>query len=212
MMTIYLSRSFPRSNSSFFLSRGSRLKSEVLRLDLDENIVFVVDAGLGTPRICVQDEILRVPINSATRFENEVGFLDRVAGKSRKKIRRHILERFFIKLVVAKLPIKIKERTTWRLRSLLGSYGVMAGEPPLLNPRTFRHILVFMKLREMRRTNTKVKGFFLKRLRKRLRRRKGSKRSYLVGIAGFRLLKKKNPAFKKKKKKEGAFYSSLGQI
>nr|AKJ25832.1 ribosomal protein S1 [Geranium incanum] len=182
-MTISLSRSFPRSNSSFFLSRGSRFKSEVLRLDLDENRVFVVDAGLGTPIICVQDEILRVPINGATRFENEVGFLDRVAGKSRIKIRRHILERFFIKLVVAKLPIKMKERTTLWLRSLLGSYGVMAGEPPLLNPRAFRHILVFMKLREMRRTNTKVKGFVLKRLR----RRKGSKRSYLVGIAGFRL-------------------------
>nr|YP_009137039.1 ribosomal protein S1 [Geranium maderense]AKE32269.1 ribosomal protein S1 [Geranium maderense]AKJ25834.1 ribosomal protein S1 [Geranium maderense] len=205
MMTIYLSRSFPRSNSSFFLSRGSRFKSEVLRLDLDENRVFVVDAGLGTPRICVQDEILRVPINGATRFENEVGFLDRVAGKSRNKIRRHILERFFIKLVVAKLPIKRKERTTWRLRSLLGSYGVMAGEPPLLNPRTFRHILVFMKLREMRRTNTKVKGFFLKRLR----RRKGSKRSYLVGIAGFRLFHKIR---RLNKKKEGAFYSYKGEI
>lgn len=42
MMTIYFSRSFPRSNSSFFLCSGNALKSEVLRLRED---IFLMDAG-----------------------------------------------------------------------------------------------------------------------------------------------------------------------
>ncbi len=79
MMSIYLSRSFPRSNSSFFLCSGNALQSEVLRLREE---MFLVDAGLGTPRICMQDEPTGVPINRATRFENKVGSLDVVAGES----------------------------------------------------------------------------------------------------------------------------------
>ena len=76
MMSIYLSRSFPRSNSSFFLCSGNALQSEVLRLREE---MFLVNAGLGTPRICMQDELTGVPINRATRFTNKVGFL---AGES----------------------------------------------------------------------------------------------------------------------------------
>ncbi|OIT02144.1 hypothetical protein A4A49_52166 [Nicotiana attenuata] len=59
--------------------------------------MFLVDAGLGTPKICMQDEPTGVPINRATRFENKVGFLDLVAGES--LIKEQILERFFIDLV-----------------------------------------------------------------------------------------------------------------
>ena len=43
--------------------------------------MFLVDAGPGTPRICMQDEPTGVPINRATRFENKVGSLDVVAGE-----------------------------------------------------------------------------------------------------------------------------------
>ncbi|KAL4315109.1 hypothetical protein AHAS_Ahas15G0152200 [Arachis hypogaea] len=53
MMSIYLSRSFPRSNS----------RPE-------------------TPRICMKEEPTGVPINRATRFENKVGSLDLVASES----------------------------------------------------------------------------------------------------------------------------------
>ena len=94
MMSIYLSRLFPRSNSSFFLCSGNALQSEVLRLR-DE--IFLVDAGPGTPRICMQDELTGVPINRANRFENKVGSRDLVAGES--LIKKHILERLFINLV-----------------------------------------------------------------------------------------------------------------
>ncbi|KAL5763535.1 hypothetical protein ACOSP7_019799 [Xanthoceras sorbifolium] len=31
--------------------------------------MFLVDAGLGTPRICMQDELTGVPINRAARFD-----------------------------------------------------------------------------------------------------------------------------------------------
>lgn len=44
MMSIYLSRSFPRSNSSFFLCSGNALQSEVWRLKEE---IFLVDAGPG---------------------------------------------------------------------------------------------------------------------------------------------------------------------
>ncbi|KAM7477591.1 hypothetical protein LguiA_025804 [Lonicera macranthoides] len=90
MMSIYLSRAFPRSNSRFFLCSGNTLKSEVLRLREE---MFLVDVGLGTPRICMQDEPIGLPINRATRFENKVGSLDLVAGES--LIKDQILERFF---------------------------------------------------------------------------------------------------------------------
>lgn len=46
MMSIYLSRSFPRCNSSLFLCSGKALQSEVLRLGEE---MLLVDAGPGTP-------------------------------------------------------------------------------------------------------------------------------------------------------------------
>ena len=123
-MSIYLSRSFLRSNSSLFLCSGKALQSEVLRLGEE---MFLVDAGPGTPRICMQDEPTGVPINRATRFENKVGSTDVVAGE------------------------------------------------PLLLPRRFRQNLAWMKLNKIWRTNTKVKGFILDKV----------KGGYSVAIAGF---------------------------
>lgn len=167
MMTIYLSRSFPRSNSSFFLCSGNALKSEVLRLRED---IFLMDAGLGTPIICMQDALTGVPINRTTRFENKVGFLDLVAGES--PIKKHILERFFIDLVAGESLIK--ERAAARFKKLVGSTDVVAGEPLLL-PRRFRKNRAWMKLNKIWRTNTKVKGLICRKI----------KRGYSVAIAGF---------------------------
>lgn len=167
MMTIYLSRSFPRSNSSFFLCSGNALKSEVLRLRED---IFLMDAGLGTPRICMQDAPTGVPINRTTRFENKVGSLDLVAGES--PIKKHILERFFIDLVAGESLIK--ERAAARFKKLVGSTDVVAGEPLLL-PRRFRKNRAWMKLNKIWRTNTKVKGLICRKI----------KGGYSVAIAGF---------------------------
>ena len=151
MMSIYLSRffSFRRSNSSFFLCRGKALQSSVLRLREE---MFLVDAGLGTPIICMQDEPTGVSINRATRFENRVGFLDLVAGES-----------------------LIKERAAARFNDLVGSTDVVAGEPLLLLPRRFRQNRAWMELNKIWRTNTKVKGFIMLKV----------KGGYSVAIAGF---------------------------
>lgn len=167
MMSIYLSRSFPRSNSSFVLCSGNALQSEVLRL-MEE--MFLVDAGPGTPRIFMQDEPTGVPINRATRFENKVGSLDLVAGESLIKAR--ILERLFINLVAGESLIK--ERAAARVNALVGSTDVVAGEPLLL-PRRFRQNRAWMELNKIWRTNTRVKGFIIGKV----------KGGYSVAIAGF---------------------------
>nr|YP_009531167.1 ribosomal protein S1 [Leucaena trichandra]AXY63882.1 ribosomal protein S1 [Leucaena trichandra] len=164
-MSIYLSRSFPRSNSSLFLCSGKALQSEVLRLREE---MFLVDAGPGTPRICMQDE---PPINRATRFENKVESLDLVAGES--LIKKKILERFFIDLVAGESLIK--ERAAARFNDLVGSTDVVAGEPLLLLPRRFRQKRAWMELNKIWRTNTKVKGYLFKKI----------KGGYRVAIAGF---------------------------
>nr|QNJ89350.1 ribosomal protein S1 [Caucalis platycarpos] len=166
MMTIYLSRSFPRSNSCFFLCSGNAFKSEVLRLRED---IFLMDAGLGTPTICMQYEPTGVPINRTTRFENKVGSLDLVAGES--LIKKHILGRFFIDLVAGESLIK--ERAAARFKKLVGSTDVVAGEPLL--PRRFRKNRAWMKLNKIWRTNTKVKGLICRKI----------KGGYSVAIAGF---------------------------
>ena len=168
MISIYLSRSFPRSNSSFFLCSGNALQSEVLRLREE---MFLVDAGPGTPRICMQDEPTGVPINRAARFENKVGSLDVVAGES--LIKEQILERFFIDVVAGESLIK--ERAAARFKNLVGSTDVVAGEPLLLLPRRFRQNRAWMELNKIWRTNTKVRGFFIKKV----------KGGYSVAIAGF---------------------------
>jgi len=168
MMSIYLSRLFPRSNSSYFYCSGNALQSDVLRLREE---MFLVDTGLGNPRICMQDELTGVPINRATRFENKVGFMDLVGGES--LIKERILERLFIDLVGGESLIK--ERAAARFNDLVGSQDLVAGEPLLLLPRRFRQKRVWMELNKIWRTNTKVKGFFIKK----------KKGGFLVAIAGF---------------------------
>ncbi|KAJ9181687.1 hypothetical protein P3X46_009791 [Hevea brasiliensis] len=199
MTSIYLNRSFPRANSSFSLFRGNALQSSVLRL---RGKMFLLDAGLGTPIICMQDELTGVPKNRATRFENKVGSLgksmikERAAARLKKKdvawyfknkvtacffknkvagesmIKEHILERFFIDLVAGESMIK--ERAAARFNDLVGSTDVVAGEPLLL-PRRFIQIRAWMELIKIWRTKKKVKGFYIKKI----------KGGYSVAIAGF---------------------------
>ena len=142
MMSIYWSRSFPRSNSSFLLCSGNALQSSVLRLRLREEM-FLVDAGLGTPKICMQDELTGLPIKRATRFENKVGSKNVVAGES--LIKKRIFERFFIDLVAGE------------------SLDVAAGEPLLL-PQRFRQNRAWIELKKIWRTKKKVKGFQINKI------------------------------------------------
>lgn len=170
MMSIYWSRSFPRSNSSFLLCSGNASQSSVLRLRFREEM-FLVDAGPGTPKICMQDELTGVPIHRATRFENKVGSLNVVAGES--LIKKRILERFFIDLVAGESLIK--ERAAARFHDFWGSLDVVAGEPLLLLPRRFRQNRAWVELQKIWRTKKKVKGFLIDKV----------KGGYLVAIAGF---------------------------
>ncbi|KAF8765744.1 hypothetical protein HU200_008248 [Digitaria exilis] len=169
MMSIYWSRSFPRSNSSFLLCSGNASQSYVLRLRLREEM-FLVDAGLGTPKICMQDELTGLPIKRATRFENKVGSKNVVAGES--LIKKRIFERFFIDLVAGESLIK--ERAAARFNDFVGSLDVAAGEPLLL-PQRFRQNRAWIELKKIWRTNKKVKGFKIKKI----------KGGYSVAIAGF---------------------------
>lgn len=168
-MSSYLSRSFSRCNSSLFLCSGKALQSEVLRLGKD---TFLVDAGPGSARICMQDEPIGVPINRATtRFENKVGFVGQGAGES--LIKKKILERFFIDLVAGESLMK--DRATARFNELVGSTDGVPGEPLLLLPRRFRQNRAWLELNKVWRTNTKVKGFMIDKVRG----------GYSVAIAGF---------------------------
>lgn len=141
--------------------------------------MFLVNAGLGTPRICMEDEICLkddakgVPVNRATtRFENKVGYLD-VAGGGESMIRKRVLERFFVD-VVAGDPL-MKERAAVRFNDMIGSVNVVAGEPVLLNPQRFRQNLAWLELNKIWRMNTKVRGFIVERVRG----------GYAVAIGGF---------------------------
>jgi hypothetical protein len=50
--------------------------------------MFLVDAGLETARMIMQDEPKGVPIKRASRFEKKVGSLDLVASES--LIKKHL--------------------------------------------------------------------------------------------------------------------------
>ncbi|GMI86949.1 hypothetical protein HRI_002364200 [Hibiscus trionum] len=170
-MSTYMSRLFPRSNSSIFLCSGQAIKADVLRL---REQTLLVDAGIGSPRICTQDET-SVTGKGVNRFEDKVGFLDSGAGGGESLVRKRILERFFVDLVSG--DSLIKERAAVRFNDLLGSRAldVVAGEPTLLNPRRFRQNLVWLELNRRWRNNSRVKGFYLDKVRG----------GYSVAIAGY---------------------------
>ncbi|KAK9169010.1 hypothetical protein Syun_001150 [Stephania yunnanensis] len=95
--------------------------------------MFLVDAGLGTPIIYMQDEPTGVPIHRATRFENKVGSLDVVDGES--LIKEQILERFFINLVASESLIN--EQAVTRLNDLVAPLDVVAGKQLVAVPNIY---------------------------------------------------------------------------
>ncbi|KNA06498.1 hypothetical protein SOVF_180540 [Spinacia oleracea] len=168
----YMNQLYPMSNSSFKLSSGNSLQANIVRLSEE---VFLVDSGIGTPRICLQDELIGVKNKEKIRFENRVGFLDLVTGESH--INKQILERFFIDLVAG--DSTAKERATERFNDLVGGSAdvnaVAAGEPLLVLPRRYRQKRAWMELKNKYRSNLKVKGFIVGKVRG----------GYSVAIAGF---------------------------
>ncbi|CAI9768937.1 unnamed protein product [Fraxinus pennsylvanica] len=167
-MSTYMSRLFSRSNSSIFLQSGTALQSEVLRLR-DE--MFLVDAGIGTPRICTQDELIGNPNTKwPTRFENRVGYLDRVSGET--PVKKQILERCFVDMVTG--DSAMKERAAVRFNDIVGPTDSVSGEPLLL-PRRFRKNQAWTELTKIWRRNSKVRGFIAEKVRG----------GYSVAIAGY---------------------------
>nr|ULQ68987.1 ribosomal protein S1 [Anarthria humilis] len=152
--------------------------------------MFLVDAGLGTPKMCMQDELTGVPIQRASRFENKVGSQNVVAGES--LIKKRIKERFFIDLVAGESLIK--ERAAARVNDFVGSLDVAAGEPLLL-PRRFRQNRAWIELKKIWRTNKKVKGFIFNKVRG----------GYSVAIAGFITLIQIKTLKKKRKSNDHRF-------
>ncbi|KAH9613096.1 hypothetical protein KSS87_001484 [Heliosperma pusillum] len=169
-MSSYMSRLFPRSNSSYLLMSGKALQSEVLRLNKE---MFSVDTGLGNPRICLKDELTRVPNDpKITRFNNKVGFLDMVAGET--NVQKHILERFFIDLMTG--DSRIKERAVGKLNDLVGPCtDAVPGEPLLLLPMRFRQKLAGMELKKMQQRGGTVNGFVVHKVWG----------GYAIAVAGF---------------------------
>ncbi|KAL9233892.1 hypothetical protein vseg_008827 [Gypsophila vaccaria] len=155
-MSPYMSRLFPKSNSSYLLTSGKALQSEVVRLSKD---MFLVDTGLGNPKMCLKEELARVPSNpKTTRFSNRVGFLDMVAGES--NIQRRILERFFIDIMTG--DSAIKERASGKLNDLVGPCtDAVPGEPLLLLPMRYRQKLAGIELKRLYKRGGRVNGFIV---------------------------------------------------
>ncbi|KAL4183151.1 hypothetical protein AMTRI_Chr11g96700 [Amborella trichopoda] len=136
-MSIYLSQSLRRSNASFLLCSGNTSQSSILCLGEEMSLV---DTGPGTPRICMQDEHTRVPIDRAA-----------------------LRIRFFIDLVVGEALIN--ERATARIENNVASLNVVAGEPLLLLPRRRRQNRAWMELSKIWQTNKRVKGFLMDKVK-----------------------------------------------
>ncbi|KAI3758319.1 hypothetical protein L6452_05878 [Arctium lappa] len=127
-MTIYMNRLFRKFNSSFLPSSGKSLKYEVSCIKDD---LYLVDAGIGSSKMTMVDELRRVPNNSGfTRFENKVRFMDSTTGES--LVKKQMLERFFMDLVTGEPTMK--ERVTARFSDMVGRTDAVAGELTILLP------------------------------------------------------------------------------
>ncbi|KAK9050492.1 hypothetical protein SSX86_030538 [Deinandra increscens subsp. villosa] len=166
-MTIYMSRLFRKSNSSFLLSSGKALTSEVSRLRDD---MLLVDAGIGTPKMTMPDELREIPSN-VTKFENKVGFMEATAGES--LVKTQILERMFMDLVAGEPDMK--ERAVARFNDLVGSTDSVAGEPAILLSRRFTQNQAWMELKKACLSHKPLRGFPVEKVRG----------GYSIAIAGY---------------------------
>uniref|UniRef100_UPI0031F3A02F ribosomal protein S1 n=1 Tax=Ruppia sinensis TaxID=2690835 RepID=UPI0031F3A02F len=106
--------------------------------------MFLVDAGLETPRICLQNELTGVPINRATRFENKVGSLDVAAGEPFLLPRKFRQNRAWMEL--RKIWRTNKKVKGFRLSRKKGGYLVA-----IAGFITFLPFSAFIKRRRMRK-------------------------------------------------------------
>ncbi|KZV45698.1 hypothetical protein F511_26724 [Dorcoceras hygrometricum] len=165
-----MSRLFPRSNSSFLLRSGTSLQAKVVRLR-DET--YLIDAGVGAPRVCTANELIGAPNSSekTTHFSNRVGFLNPSSGDS--SVKMQMLERCFIDLVTG--DPRAKERAAARFADAVGQNDAVEGEVKLLLPRKFRKYRALMELKKIYQKNGRVKGFVAEKVRG----------GYSVAIAGY---------------------------
>ena len=168
-MTVYMNRLFRKSNSSLLLSSGKALKAQVSRFKDD---LYLVDAGIGAPKMTMVDELRTVPNNPGfSRFENKVGFMDSTAGES--LVKTQMLERLFMDLVAGEPAMK--ERAAARFSDMVGPTDAVAGEPAILLPRRFTQNQAWMELKKMSLSHKKVRGFLMEKVRG----------GYSVAIAGY---------------------------
>ncbi|KAH6803509.1 hypothetical protein C2S51_031756 [Perilla frutescens var. frutescens] len=169
-MSVYMSRLFPRSNSSFFLQSGTALKAKVVRLREE---TYLIDAGVGPPRTAMANELINPPKSDApATFSAKVGFLNRVKGES--TVRTAFLQRCFVDLVTG--DSRAKQFAAARFDDMVGQTdAACGGDQPLLLPRRFRKQRAWQELKNMSKFNRKVKGFIAGKVRG----------GYSVGIAGY---------------------------
>ncbi|MFS7922045.1 hypothetical protein Hanom_Chr03g00244031 [Helianthus anomalus] len=165
-MTVYMSRLFRKSNSSFLLSSGKALKAQVSRFRDD---MLLVDAGIGAPKLTMPDELRDIP--NVTKFENKVGFMEATAGET--LIKTQLLERMFMDLVAGEPDAK--ERAIARFNESVGSTETVAGEPAIVLSRRYTQNQALIELKKKWQSHKKVKGFPLEKV----------KGGYSVAIAGY---------------------------
>uniref|UniRef100_A0A7N0UA00 Ribosomal protein S1 n=1 Tax=Kalanchoe fedtschenkoi TaxID=63787 RepID=A0A7N0UA00_KALFE len=198
-MSGYMSRLFPKSNSSLLLQSGTALKSTVHRLRDDK---YLVDSGIAAPKLCLRDALTLVPSDkSVSTFHNKVGFMGPAGAET--EVNRSFLERYFIDIVAG--DDTAKATATARVFDLIGSVDESgsADEPLLLLPRKYRQKQALMELNKLWRQNKKVNGFILEKVRG----------GYLVAIGGYIAFLKFRPLINQKILSSCSFtISSIGYI
>ncbi|KAK6162961.1 hypothetical protein DH2020_002802 [Rehmannia glutinosa] len=169
-MSVYMSRLFPRSNSSFFLRSGNALEAKVVRLREE---LYLVDAGVGRPRIATQNELIKPPKTAGpANFSSRVGFLK--PSNEELPVKNLILQRCFVDLVTG--DSRTKQQAAARFDDIVGQNDTVGGgEQPLLLPRRFRKHRAWLELKNMWRANAKVRGFVAEKVRG----------GYSIAIAGY---------------------------
>ncbi|XP_057806235.1 ribosomal protein S1, mitochondrial-like [Salvia miltiorrhiza] len=169
-MSVYMSRLFPKSNSSFFLQSGNALKAKAVRLRED---TYLIDAGVGRPRTALPNELIDPPKSAGpAAFSTKVGFLNPTRGES--TVKNSLLQRCFVDLVTG--DSRTKQHAAARFDDMVGQTdAACGGEQPLLLPRSFRKQRAWTELQHKWKFNRKVKGFIAGKVRG----------GYSVGIAGY---------------------------
>ncbi|KAL9671292.1 hypothetical protein QQ045_008860 [Rhodiola kirilowii] len=168
-MSSYMSRIFPKSNSSLLLQAGTALKATVHRVHDGK---YLVDAGIGSPKLCLREALTVVPADKSV-FQNKVGFMGPPAAET--EVNKSLLERHFIDIVAGD-PTN-KAMAIARVYNLIGSFDESgsANEPLILLPRRYRQKQALMELSKIWKQNKKVNGFILEKV----------KGGYLVAIGGY---------------------------